>query len=211
MNKVKILITISAFSLLVLMLPAVASAQWYPQGNQYPNQYPSQYPSQYPNQYPSQYPSQYPNDPYGRNGGYSTDSRQIVRSLKSRTREFTRQVDRDLDNSRVDGTRREDQINDIAKRFRDAVNDLDNNGRLNSNEVNRVHQYAQQMDSAIGRARLSYQTQNLWGAIRNDLQYLGGYGYYDNNRNNRNNRNQYPQRYPYPQTRNRNLPSWWPF
>jgi hypothetical protein len=189
MNKVKVLITISAFSLLVLMLPAVASAQWYPQGNQYPNQYPSQYPN-------------------GRNGGYNTDSRQIVRSLKSRTREFTGQVDRDLDNSRVNGTRREDQINDIAKRFRDAVNDLDNNGRLNSNEVNRVHQYAQQMDRAIGRSRLSYQTQNLWGAIRNDLQYLGGYGYYDNNRNNRNNRTQYPQQYP--QTR-RNLPTWWPF
>lgn len=191
MNRVKILITISAFSLLVLMLPAVASAQWYPQGNQYPNQY----------------PSQYPNDPYGRNGNYG-DSRQIVRSLKSRTREFTRQLDRDLDRSRYNGTWQEDEINHAAEHFRDAVNDLDNNGRLNSNEVNRVHQSAQEMDRAIGRSRVSYQTQNLWSAIRQDLQYLGGYGYYDNNRNNRNNRNQYPQRYP--QTR-RNLPSWWPF
>lgn len=181
MNRIKILITISAFSLLVLCLPAIASAQW---GGQ--------------------------NDPYGRGGGYGNgqygDMRSTVRSLKDRTRELTRQIDRDLDRSRIDGTRREDQLNEVAKRFRDAVNDLDNDGRHNDREIRRVMDQASQMDRAIGRAPVSYNVQNLWGSIRNDLRYIGGNGYYDN-RNNRNNRN---NRYPRTGGRN-NLPNWWPF
>ncbi len=194
MNRVKNLIAISAFSLLVLGLPAIASAQWGGQNDPYGRN------------------GGY-NDPYGRNGGYNNgqygDMRSTVRNLKSRTRELTRQIDNDLDRSRVNGTRREDQINEVAKRFRDAVNDLDNNGRQNDREVRRVLDSASQLDRAIGRGRVSYNVQNLWSSIQNDLRYLGGNGYYDddddrNNRNNRNNRN--------PQNRNgRNLPNWWPF
>ena len=191
MNKFKRFMTVTAFSLMVLSLPAIASAQWRDRDD----------------------------DDYNRNAGYNqnrgygnygnNDSRNVVRNLKKRTRELTRQIDRDLDRSRADGTRREDRINEVADRFKDAVNDLDNKGRLNDREVGRVHQRAQELDRAIGRTRVSNNTQNLWYAIRNDLRSLGGYGYYDNNnRNNRNNRNNYPSG----NNRNRNnLPSWWPF
>lgn len=186
MNKFKLFITFAAFSLMILSLPAIASAQWRDRDDDY----------------------------YGRNGGYNNgrygDMRSTVRSLKQRTREFQRQVDRDLDNSRVNGTDREDQINESVDRFKDAVNDLDDNPRQNDQRLRRVLDLGSQLDRTVGRGRLSYQTQDLWRSIRQDLNYLGGNGYYDNNRNSRSNRN---NRYPRGGTNNGgyNLPNWWPF
>jgi hypothetical protein len=196
MKNIKNWLVLSAFSLLVLGIPTVASAQWG--GGQYD---------------PYGRNNGGYNDPYGRNGGYNGVNTS-VRNLKQRTREFTRQLDRDLDRSRYNGSRREDQINQLADRFKDAVNDLDNNyynnnrgyGR-NDNEMRRVFDRAADVERAIGRANISYNTRNLWNAIRNDLQAIaGGYNTYNNGRgrnnggvwgNSRNNRN--------------GLPSWWPF
>ena len=203
MNRFKNWLAVGAFSLLVLGIPAAASAQWG--GGQYdPN-------------------NRNNNDPYGRNGGYNNgnygNNSSTVRSLKSKTREFQRQLDRDLDRSRYNGSRREDQINEVAKRFKDAVNDLDNNdynnnnrGRNNNNndnEMRRVFDLAAQIERSIGRADISYNTRNLWSSVRNDLQVISrGYNTYNNgntggwgngNGNGRGNTNR------------QGLPSWWPF
>jgi hypothetical protein len=187
MNRIKVWVAISAFGLLVLGLPAIASAQYYP------------------------------NDPYGRNGGYNNgqygrnggygnygDMRSTIRDLKNRTRDFQRELDRDLDNSRYNGTRREDEINRLARDFRNAVGRLNDNGnydRRNDSEVRRVLDLGYQIDRSIGRSRMSYGAQGLWSGIRRDLDVLrsssqynsGGYnnGRYGNGRN--------------------GLPSWWPF
>ena len=64
MNRVKILITISAFSLLVLCLPAIASAQYGGYGN-----------------------GGYNNGGYGNNGYYG-DIRSTIRDLKNRSKNF---------------------------------------------------------------------------------------------------------------------------
>lgn len=190
---------------MVLLLPAIASAQYYPNGNQYPN------------------------DPYGRNGGYNNggygngqygnygDMRSTVRNLKNRARDFQRQLDRDLDRSRLNGTRREDQMNELADRFKDAVNDLDNNGynnsRYNNNadrELRRVFDAAGQIERTISRSGVSYQSQNIWSSIRNDLQVLSRVnGVNPNTRGNgRNNGGWGNGR----SGGSRNgLPSWWPF
>lgn len=190
MRSIKNWIALGAFSLLVMGIPTVASAQWG--GGQYD-------------------PYGRNNDRYGRNNGNYGNVNNTVRSLKQRTRDFTRQLDRDLDRSRLNGTRREDQINQIADRFKDAVNDLDNNyynnnrgyGR-NDNEMRRVFDLASQIERSISRAQISYQTRNLWSSIRNDLQVIGrGYTPYNNGRNTGvwgNTRNSRP-----------GLPSWWPF
>lgn len=214
MNRLSKIISIAAFSTMVLLLPAIASAQYYPNGNQYPT-----------------------NDPYGRNGGYNNggygnygDMRSTIRGLKNKAKDFTRQLDRDLDRSRVNGTRREDQINEMADRFKDAVNDLDNNGyrdnRGNNNrnsseerEIRRVFDTAAQVERAISRAGVSYQSQNLWSSIRNDLQVLsrnygtgtvrgnnGGWG----NGNGNGNGGWGNGRSGGGRTSN-GLPSWWPF
>jgi len=168
-----------AFALLFLGVPAIASAQY----------------------------GQY--DPYGRNGGYDNgrygnngDMRSTLRDLKSRSRQLERQIDRELDRGRYNGSSREDQVNDLASRFKDAVNDLDSSYyNRNDNEGRRVMQTASQLDRAISRTGLSYNVMNQWSAIRNDLQTLG-IGYNNRGRVNRgrgNNSGGY------------NQPSWWPF
>ena len=200
MNRIKILISISAFSLLVLCLPAIASAQW---GNGGYNN------GGYNN-------GGYNNGGYN-NGNYGGDMRSIVRDLKNRTNQFQRQLDRDLDHSRINGTRREDEINGLAKQFRNAVNDLDNNGFYNNGgygsrndyQMQRVANIASQIDRSVGRGNISPNTRSIWQGIRGDLQRLGaGYGgYNNNNNNNRNNRNSNGG-----WGNNRNgRPSWWPF
>lgn len=188
MKRINILISMAAFSLLVLGLPAIASAQY----------------------------GQY--DPYGRNGGYNNgqyggygnngDMRSTLRDLKNRTRQLERQIDRELDHSRYNGSNREDQINDVARRFKDAVNNLDNSYyNRNDNEVRRVMDSASQLDRLISRSGLSYNVMNNWSAIRNDLHALGiGYGNNNRGRGNRGNGG-----YGNNNGGWNNKPSWWPF
>src|SRR5687768_6309240 len=154
--------TLGVFSLLVLGIPAIANAQW--RDNRDRGRYDDR---------------GYNNGAYGNYGNMSN----VVRSLKDRTREFVRQLDRDLDYSRTNGTRREDQINQQANRFRDAVNRINNNGNNNNwgrrdNNIERALQIGSQLERSVSRGRLSYQSQALWSSIRQDLQMLGnGYGY----------------------------------
>ncbi len=62
---------------------------------------------------------------WDRNGRY--DDRYVrnsIHRLDRLAKDFEREVDRSLDRSRRDGTRREDRINSEATQFRDAVGDL---------------------------------------------------------------------------------------
>lgn len=182
-------VAMGVFSLLVLGIPAIANAQWRDRDR-------------------GRYDDRgYNNGAYGNYGNYGNMSN-VVRSLKQRTREFVRQLDQDLDYSRANGTRREDQINEQAKRFRDAVSRINNNGNNNNwgrrdNNIERALQIGSQLDRAVSRVRLSYQSQALWSSINRDLQMLGnGYGY--DTRNNRGNRTGGGWN-------NGRMPSWWPF
>ncbi len=184
MNRIKNFIAIAAFSLLVLGLPAIASAQWRDRDDDDYNRR----------------NGGYNNGQYGNYGNMSS----TIRNLKNRTKDFQREVDRDLDRSRYNNTYQEDEVNDLVKDFRNAVNDLDNNDRQNSNEVNRVLNLGRQVDNVMYRLRLGYNSENLWQTIRRDLDVLGNNGY--NNRNNRRNRGN--GRWGQGGV---NKPSWWPF
>ena len=78
--------------------------------------------------------------------------RDSVHRLDRLAKDFERDMDRALDHSRANGSRREDQINNQVHQFRDAVGDLKSrvgNGRdLNrsSNEARRVLQEADDFD-----------------------------------------------------------------
>ncbi|HUF04960.1 MAG TPA: hypothetical protein VMM38_12390 [Aridibacter sp.] len=132
-------------------------------------------------------------DPYyGQNNvsiGYS------VKNLRNNAGRFRSVLDRELDRSRYDGTRVEDNLNNLAKRFRDAAKDLDKEyernarrGRSSANEARRVVQYGSQLDQALSRSGLAYNNYNLqasWSAIERDLSviaraynvgYTGTYG-----------------------------------
>src|SRR5919205_3577189 len=64
-------------------------------------------------------------DRYGRNGRMSDYERRqlrdLARRIDDRSRDLQRDIDRMLDNSRINGTNREDRINDEARDFRNAA------------------------------------------------------------------------------------------
>ncbi len=195
MNRFRNLIAVFAFSLLILGLPAMASAQWRNDRNNRNDDYDR-------------------NDDYNRNRNYNRNLQATVKNLKNRSKQFARQLDRELDRSRYDDRNREDRLNQLAESFKEEAENLDdeyNNRRDNNrsqDEVRRVLDLGNQLDRAISRARLSGNLDRDWSNIRQDLRTLANaYNYNYNNRNNRNNRND-----DYNNNRSRNRRSnndWW--
>ncbi len=172
MNRFKSLVAVFAFALLVLSLPVIASAQWRDNNNRRND-----------------------DDYYGNNRS-NRNLNSTIKNLRNHSREFARRLDRELDRSRIDGTRREDQINSLASDFVRATERLDNeyrNSRDYNNsqdEANRVLQIGSQLDRALGRRNVNYNIQNDWNRVREDLRTLSNAygGNYNNNRRGRNNR-----------------------
>jgi len=198
-NRRTMSLTIFATAMLALCLPVLATAQG---GYGYPDYRRNR------------------NDNYGRyDERYVKDS---IQRLDRLARDFERDLDRALDHSRVDGTRREDRINAQGHDFRRAVSDLKSsfgNGRdLNRSrdEAQRVMQEARQFEN-IGRMRnIDNRVASEWSQIQRELNVIAdayglGYGgsnnggYYPNNgRNNpnrrNNNNNDWWRRLPFPTT-----------
>jgi len=171
MNRFRNLITVFAFSLLILGLPAIASAQYGNNRN---------------------------NDDYYGNNRNNRNLQATIKNLKNRSNQFERRLDRELDRSRYNDRNREDRINQIAGDFANAAERLDdqydnrrdyNNSR---DEAQRVLQLGNQLGRAISRTRLNGNIQNDWNRIQQDLNILANAynaNYNNNNRNNRNRRN----------------------
>lgn len=202
MNRVKRIIGLMAFTLMILSLPAIASAQWRNDDDDYNR---------------NGRHGGYGNGQYGGwgNGGYGNGQydnygnlRSTIRDLKRKSSQFERQIDRDLDRGRYNGSDREDRIMDVVRDFDNAVDDLNvGRNRQNSGEVRRVLDLGGQIDRQISRLRLNGNSIQLWNSIEYDLRRLANaYGYNDYDRGRRNGgwgngRN----------NGNNNLPSWWPF
>ena len=176
-NRHTLKFSIFAAAILALALPAAASAQW---GGGYPD-----------------------NRGYGRYDDRGL--RDSVHRLDRLAKDFEHDMDRALDRSRVNGTNREDRINDQVHQFRRAVGDLKSsvgNGRdLNrsANEARRVLSEADQLDR-FARRGFDGRTASEWSQIQQELRYIsnvygygyggyGGYGRDDDWRRNRDNRN----------------------
>lgn len=155
MKNIKSIIAISAFSLLVLGLPAVASAQWRDRDQNDPT---------------------YRNDDYygngnGRYGRYNRNIRGTVESLQQRARNFERQVSR-IDDRRDDrwgnrddswGNRggyraRYDNLENLARSFKSAAEDLADeygngrNMRSSRDEAQRVVSIGSQIEQSMYRS-----------------------------------------------------------
>ena|SRR6478672_5361307 len=111
-------------------------------------------------------------------GRYPDDSRYVkdsIQRLDRLSKDFQRDLDSALDRSRSDGSRREDDINRQAKRFRSAVGDLKShfgNGRdLNRsrNEAARVMQEADQLDRMTKTRWFDSRLATEWLEIRREL------------------------------------------
>ncbi len=208
MNKFKNIIAVSAFSLMVLALPAIASAQWGGNNGGYPN-------GGYPN-------GGYPNGGYGNSGRYGANLENVADRLKDRSKDFERQVDRELrnngrynngqyGNTGVLGTifggggmnnrgYGNDNIKRLAEDFRKAASDFENRTDGNNNRnsqwgrgdsrdqqsAQRLLSIGSQLDNELRRMRMSSTLQYQWNAIRSDLNIVASS--YRNNSGGRNSR-----------------------
>ena len=201
-NRHTLKFSLFAAAILALCLPVAAAAQW---GGRYPQ-------------------DRYPQDRYpDNNRGYGRyDERGLrdsVHRLDRLAKDFERDMDRALDHSRANGSRREDDINNQVHQFRNALGDLKSsvgNGRdLNrsSDEARRVLQEANDLDRFGGRRGFDNRTASEWSQIQQELRYIsnvygfgygGGYGRDDDWRRDRNDRNNnrnndWWRRIPFPQ------------
>lgn len=182
MKRIKGLVAISAFALLVLGLPAVASAQW---NGGYGG--------------------------YG-NGGYNGNNanvRSAVKRLQDKAKRFENSVDRydDRNDDRRNrggwgnwggGYGNSDSLERLTNQFKNAADDLEDaygRGRNMNNsydEARRVLDLASAIDQQIYNARGGRNLQGQWNSMRQELNIIAGaYGYNNGypNRNNRRNRN----------------------
>jgi hypothetical protein len=151
MKRIKKLLGVFAFAFLLLSLPTLASAQWRDSDRN--------------------------ND---RNNSYynATQLRNAIKRLKNDSRDFAKFVARDLNNSRYDGRNREDNLNQLAREFRDAASRLESrfgNGRNwnnSSREAQNMLQLGNQVDRAMRRARLSQDVEAYWQNIDNQLEEI---------------------------------------
>ncbi len=182
MSRYKRALSVIAMAVMVMSLSIVVSAQWRDgRGNRGNN-------------------DRYGNGSYG-NATYNRNLDSTIRNLRDKSRNFERILDRELDRSRIDGTRREDRLNDLAHKFKDAADDLDGaykRGRdfnRSRDEAQRVINYGSQLDRALSNSRLgrNYTLQSAWDNIEYDIRVISdAYNLnYNDRRNNRNRNDSY--------------------
>jgi hypothetical protein len=101
--------------------------------------------------------------------------RQILNRLDNRTNQFRNSMDAALDRSRMDGTRREDNINQFIQDFDNAVEQLRTrftNRTETAADVQEVLNIANRIDRFMQRNRLTANAQNDWIAMRSDVSQL---------------------------------------
>jgi hypothetical protein len=148
-------------------------------------------------------------DRYGRYN--SRTLRDAAERIRDRSRNLERDVDRLLDRSRYDDTRREDRINEhardfrrAAERFRDRVGDGRDLNRA-SNEARELLRLGGRIDNVLERLRADSRTYSDWSQIERDLALVAdAYGL--NYRRGGYRNGGYDPRYP---DNRRNDDNWW--
>lgn len=121
--------------------------------------------------------------------GSDTQIRNLFNSIESETDNFKRQISRNLNNSNIDGTNREDSINTMVSNFESATNRLTDNfssRRSTTNDVQEVLNRAVPINTFVANNNLSNQAETSWNQIRTDLNTLAGYYRVSSNWNNNN-------------------------
>jgi hypothetical protein len=143
---------------------------------------------------------------YGRGGRMSDYERRqlrdLARRIDDRSRDLQRDVDHLLDTSRINGSNREDRINNEAQdlrnsasRFRGVAGDSDRLDR-SRDEARDLLEQASRFSRMLNRLRLDGRTSNDWNQIRSDLRTVAniynlrfnddrGYNVWDGRRDNR--------------------------
>jgi hypothetical protein len=111
-------------------------------------------------------------------GAYRLNDKQveaIIHRIESGAKTFRRSLDNALDHSRLDGTNREDNINDRIKNFEEAtkrLHDRFDSRQSAADDVQNVLDRAARIDEFMRRNRLDNRAQNDWSQIKNSLDRL---------------------------------------
>lgn len=102
----------------------------------------------------------------------------IIRRVENQSDRFVRSFDNSLDRSRMDGTRREDNLNERARNLENSLDALrlefDRMDRYQDTraQVSSVLNIAEGINTAVRRQRLRNNTERLWARLRGELNAL---------------------------------------
>ena len=106
----------------------------------------------------------------------SVDS--VIRRVENRTDRFVKQFDKSLDRSVLDGSRREDNLNQSAKNLESATDELRREFNRHRNyletrqNVQRCLSIGANINTAMRNRRFNRVTENNWRNLRNELNAL---------------------------------------
>lgn len=120
----------------------------------------------------------------GPNGRFYTKAEveQVIKRVEERSDAFRKVVDRSLDKSAINGTNREDNINEQVKELENAIDklrhdfDRANTWQETREQVQRVLSEADEVNAIVrrGRWRRGGVVKSEWALVRNDLNRLAG-------------------------------------
>ena len=102
----------------------------------------------------------------------------IIHRVEDRSADFIHPFDKALDRSRLNGSRREDELNAQAKRLKSSLEDLrrefdrHENYRDTRPEVDRTLDIAADINKTMRRRRLDGDTERQWAMLRDELNTL---------------------------------------
>jgi len=99
----------------------------------------------------------------------------LLRRIESRSAQFRRSLFAALDQSRIDGTRQEDNINEFVGNFETATRNLRdrfNQRRDVAGDVSSLLTQATSIDRFMGRQRIASTAEQDWSELRSDLDNL---------------------------------------
>jgi hypothetical protein len=108
------------------------------------------------------------------------DVDRIIKRVEDSTDKFKKEFDKALDHSRLNNTNREDQLNDYAKDFEHATDDLRKHFDKtdawieNKEQVRTCLSLASKINVAMRNRRLGPKVESRWTSLRFDLNTLAG-------------------------------------
>jgi hypothetical protein len=110
------------------------------------------------------------------------DVERIIKRVEERSDEFRKVVDRSLDKSAINGTNREDDINQQVKELENAIDKLRKDfdraqtWQESRSQVEKVMNEADEVNAIIrrGRWRRGSPVKSEWALVRSDLNKLAG-------------------------------------
>jgi hypothetical protein len=103
---------------------------------------------------------------------------EIIKRVEERSDRFVKLFDRSLDRSGLDGTNREDRLNEHARNLEKALDDLRGEFDRKENyvetrpEVRRCLDIATDINAAMRNRRLGAETERQWALLRTELNTL---------------------------------------